>query len=108
ARPRRVRRLPQVAAARAAGRPALIALLLLLGAADAGARELASGSGSVTWSAPGPVRFAVRSYAADIEVIPSPSGVVTVTAPGRVRLLAGGGDRGEVDFGGKRQLHDGK
>jgi len=86
----------------------VILLLVLLAGVDAGGRELASGSGSATWLAQRPVRFAVRSYAADIEVTPSPTGAVTVSAPGNVRLVAAGADRVEVEFGGKRQLHDGK
>jgi hypothetical protein len=86
----------------------VILLLVLLAGVDAGARELASGPGSATWQAQRPVRFAVRSYAADIEVTPSPTGAVTVSAPGNVRLVAAGADRVEVEFGGKRQLHDGK
>jgi len=86
----------------------VILLLVLLAAVDAGGHELASGSGSATWAAQRPVRFAVRSYAADIEVAASTSGSVTVSAPGTVRLVAAGADRVEVEFGGKRQLHDGK
>lgn len=86
----------------------MILLLALLAAAGAGQQELAAGPGSATWAAHRPVRFSVRSYAADIEVLASPTDSVNVTGPGQVRLLAAGGDRVEVEFGGKRQLHDGK
>jgi DUF4097 and DUF4098 domain-containing protein YvlB len=86
----------------------VIFLFLVLATVDAGGRELASGSGSATWAAERPVRFAVRSYAADIEVVASPTGSLTVSAPGRVRLVSSGADRVEAEFGGKRQLHDGK
>ena len=85
----------------------MIVLLALLATADAG-RELASGSGSATWAAQRPIRFAVRSYAADIEVVASSTGALTVSAPGNVRLVSSGGDRVDAEFGGKRQLHDGK
>lgn len=86
----------------------MILLLVLLAAADGGQRELASGAGSASWAAHRPVRFSIRSYAADIEVVASPSGTLTVSAPGQVRLVAAGGDRVEAEFGGKRQLHDGR
>jgi DUF4097 and DUF4098 domain-containing protein YvlB len=86
----------------------VIVLFLLLAAVDGGGRELASGSGSATWAAQRPIRFAVRSYAADIEVVASATGVLTVSAPGNVRLVSSGADRVEAEFGGKRQLHDGK
>jgi hypothetical protein len=88
----------------------VIVLLALLAMSDAGARsELAAGVGSASYLARQPVHFSIHSYAADVEVALSPSGSVLASASGvRLRLIAGGGDRVEVEFGGKRQLHDGK
>ena len=73
---------------------------------------LGSGSGSASAPMRGPVAFSLRSYAADVDVVASaqPRLAVSVTdKPGmRVALLSTGGDRIEVEFAGKRQLHDGK
>lgn len=77
--------------------------------AAAGGQQLAAGSGTVSWQARGPVRFSIRSYAADVQIFESSGNAVTVSGVrGAVRLVSGGGDRVEAEFGGKRQLHDGK
>jgi DUF4097 and DUF4098 domain-containing protein YvlB len=55
------------------------------------------------------VSLSVRTYAADVEVVPAAH--VALTVPGRPdvhpELRALGGNRYEAEFDGKRQLHDG-
>jgi DUF4097 and DUF4098 domain-containing protein YvlB len=81
----------------------VIALLLAL-AAETGA----SGDGRASMAVDRPVSLVIRSNAAAVEVVRSPSGALAVSAPGqKIRLLVAGGDRVEVEFGGKRQLHHG-
>jgi hypothetical protein len=84
-------------------------VILLLALLAAGAqRELAAGLGLASYVPRQPVHFSIRSYAADVEAVVSPSGALVVSAAGvRLRLVASGGDRVEVEFGGKRQLHEG-
>ena len=84
-------------------------LLALLAAVSDAPRELASGRESAGYPAQQPVRFSLRSYAADVEVVASASGNMTVSAPGvALRLVKSGSDRVEVEFAENTQIHDGK
>ncbi len=77
----------------------------------AGRQELAAGRGSASAAVAGAIAFNLRSYAADVEVVTSAQDWVTVTvdqAALRVALLGAGGGRIEAEFGGKRQLHEGR
>jgi putative adhesin len=77
----------------------------------AGRQELAAGRGSASAAVAGAIAFNLRSYAADVEVVASAQDRVSVTVDQqalRVALLGAGGTRVEAEFGGKRQLHEGR
>jgi DUF4097 and DUF4098 domain-containing protein YvlB len=88
----------------------IAALLLATAAASAAKGDLAAGTGSATAHVAGPVKLELRAYAAEVEIVAAEGPRIAISlADKSVHVaLSISGERVEAQFGGKRQLRQGK